>query len=120
MSEAHKRAKNIGARRYSILCSSISIADREAVAELDAKIRDVRRSANDKSNYYGAVFLYLTGAPEKARELIDKAQRNSGQNHMVSFSVDYVTRFSCESIGLATLPERLDRLDYWARHESGS
>uniref|UniRef100_A0A914W2S6 Tetratricopeptide repeat protein 21B n=1 Tax=Plectus sambesii TaxID=2011161 RepID=A0A914W2S6_9BILA len=68
MSESHKRAKNI---------------DREAVSELDARIRDVRRSANDKSNYYGAVFLYLTGAAEKAREMIDKAQKSSSQNHML-------------------------------------
>uniref|UniRef100_S4RS46 Tetratricopeptide repeat domain 21B n=1 Tax=Petromyzon marinus TaxID=7757 RepID=S4RS46_PETMA len=49
-----------------------STVDREAVQELEAKLKEDRKTAGEKSLYFGALFLWLIGRHEKAREYIDR------------------------------------------------
>ncbi|CAG0921103.1 unnamed protein product [Notodromas monacha] len=46
--------------------------DREAVAQLEAKLKDDRRKASDKALYFAGVFLTHAGRHDKAREYIDR------------------------------------------------
>ncbi|XP_048728803.1 tetratricopeptide repeat protein 21B-like isoform X2 [Ostrea edulis] len=46
--------------------------DREAVTELDAKLKEERKQSGEMGLYYGAMFLLLNNKPDKAREYIDR------------------------------------------------
>uniref|UniRef100_A0A7N8X3X2 Tetratricopeptide repeat domain 21B n=1 Tax=Mastacembelus armatus TaxID=205130 RepID=A0A7N8X3X2_9TELE len=46
--------------------------DREVIQELDAKVKEDRKSASPKSLYYAGMFLWLIGRNDKAREYIDR------------------------------------------------
>ncbi|XP_078334495.1 tetratricopeptide repeat protein 21B-like isoform X4 [Crassostrea virginica] len=46
--------------------------DREAVQELDAKLKEERKQSGEMGLYYGGLFLLLNGKPDKAREYIDR------------------------------------------------
>ena len=57
-----------------------TVLDREALAELDSRLKDERKHAGEMALYHGAVVLFHTGKPEKAREYVDrllKANANS-------------------------------------------
>ncbi|XP_071943351.1 tetratricopeptide repeat protein 21B-like [Antedon mediterranea] len=59
---AHKRMKTV---------------DREAVQELDAKLKEERRSAGEKGLLFGATFLWHSGRHDKAREYVDRMLKAS-------------------------------------------
>uniref|UniRef100_A0A668AXT2 Tetratricopeptide repeat domain 21B n=1 Tax=Myripristis murdjan TaxID=586833 RepID=A0A668AXT2_9TELE len=46
--------------------------DREVIQELDAKVKEDRKSASPKSLYYAGMFLWLLGRNDKAREYIER------------------------------------------------
>ncbi|XP_004081785.1 tetratricopeptide repeat protein 21B [Oryzias latipes] len=46
--------------------------DKEVIQELDAKIKEDRKSAPPKSLYYAGTFLWLLGRNDKAREYIER------------------------------------------------
>lgn len=46
--------------------------DREAVQELDAKLKEERKQSGEMGLYYGGLFLLLNDKPDKAREYIDR------------------------------------------------
>ena len=54
---AHKRAK---------------LVDREAVQELEAKLRQDRTGCGELALYFGGMFLWHTGRHDKAREYVDR------------------------------------------------
>eukprot|EP00057_Strongylocentrotus_purpuratus_P033961 XP_793431.3 PREDICTED: tetratricopeptide repeat protein 21B [Strongylocentrotus purpuratus] len=60
---AHKKSKNV---------------DREAVQELDAKMKEDRKKASDKAVYFAALFLWHTGRHDKAREYVDRSIKMAG------------------------------------------
>ncbi|XP_077563092.1 tetratricopeptide repeat protein 21B-like isoform X2 [Haemaphysalis longicornis] len=49
-----------------------SVVDKEAVAQLDAQLKESRKQAGEKVLYYAGQFLFLTGKHDKAREYIDR------------------------------------------------
>lgn len=51
--------------------------DKEVIQELDAKIKEDRKSAPPKSLYYAGTFLWLMGRNDKAREYIDRMIKHS-------------------------------------------
>ncbi|XP_033124188.1 tetratricopeptide repeat protein 21B-like [Anneissia japonica] len=59
---AHKRMKTV---------------DREAVQELDAKLKEERRSAGEKGLLFGGTFLWHSGRHDKAREYVDRMLKAS-------------------------------------------
>ncbi|KAF7660541.1 hypothetical protein LDENG_00280090 [Lucifuga dentata] len=46
--------------------------DREVIQQLDAKVKEDRKSASPKSLYYAGMFLWLLGRKDKAREYVDR------------------------------------------------
>ncbi|XP_029461519.1 tetratricopeptide repeat protein 21B isoform X2 [Rhinatrema bivittatum] len=46
--------------------------DREAIQELDAKMKESRRSAGQKALYFAGLFLWHLGRHDKAREYVDR------------------------------------------------
>ncbi|KAK8788407.1 hypothetical protein V5799_021812 [Amblyomma americanum] len=48
------------------------VVDKEAVAQLDAQLKETRKQAGEKVLYYAGLFLFLTGKHDKAREYIDR------------------------------------------------
>lgn len=47
-------------------------SDREVIQELDAKVKEDRKSAPPKSLYYAGTFLWLLGRNDKAREYTER------------------------------------------------
>ncbi|KAL9694787.1 hypothetical protein quinque_014072 [Culex quinquefasciatus] len=54
-----------------------SVIDKEEIVQLDGKLKDERKRLTATSAYYSALFLFLTGKIDKAREYADKAMRLS-------------------------------------------
>ncbi|XP_076366451.1 LOW QUALITY PROTEIN: tetratricopeptide repeat protein 21B-like [Tachypleus tridentatus] len=48
------------------------VVDREAVSQLDAKLKEKRKQAGEMGLYYGGVFLFFTARYDKAKEYIDR------------------------------------------------
>ncbi|CAG2113462.1 unnamed protein product, partial [Medioppia subpectinata] len=48
------------------------VIDKETVAQLEAKLRENRKQANEMGLYYAGLFLLLSGRLEKAKEYIDR------------------------------------------------
>ncbi|XP_077996608.1 tetratricopeptide repeat protein 21B-like [Glandiceps talaboti] len=61
---AHKRCKTV---------------DKEAIQELDAKLKEERKHAREKALYFAALFLWHTGRHDKAREYVDRMLKMSPQ-----------------------------------------
>ena len=66
---AHKKAK---------------LVDREAVQELETKLRQDRQSCGEMALYFGGMFLWHTGRHDKAREYIDRMIKMASGNKEVS------------------------------------
>lgn len=56
----------------NILIIVFVFTDREVIQELDAKVKEDRKSAPPKSLYYAGMFLWLLGRNDKAREYIER------------------------------------------------
>ncbi|CAH1774388.1 unnamed protein product [Owenia fusiformis] len=54
--------------------------DREAVSELDARLKDERKQAGEKGLYFGALFLFHSGRHDKAREYVDRSLKQNPQS----------------------------------------
>lgn len=65
---AHKKCKTI---------------DREAVQELDRKLKEERKQSGDMGLYYAGLFWYQVGKPEKAKEYTDRALKMNDQNKQI-------------------------------------
>uniref|UniRef100_A0AAX7VL95 Tetratricopeptide repeat protein 21B n=1 Tax=Astatotilapia calliptera TaxID=8154 RepID=A0AAX7VL95_ASTCA len=55
----------------SLMCLFV-FPDREVIQELDAKVKEDRKSAPPKSLYYAGTFLWLLGRNDKAREYTER------------------------------------------------
>nr|XP_033787611.1 tetratricopeptide repeat protein 21A [Geotrypetes seraphini] len=71
------------------LCSILSllfahkkseIVDRDAVLELENKLKEIQKTAGAKALYYGAIFLWLVGRNDKAKEYIDRMLKVSNKS----------------------------------------
>ncbi|XP_055585953.1 tetratricopeptide repeat protein 21B-like [Uranotaenia lowii] len=57
-----------------------SIIDKEELLALDGRLKEERKRLTATSAYYSALFLFLTGKYDKAREYAEKAQRMTPNN----------------------------------------
>ncbi|KAG8443540.1 hypothetical protein GDO86_012083 [Hymenochirus boettgeri] len=73
----------------TVLCSTMAqiyahrrseSVDREAVSELERKLKDSRKTAGPKALYYAGMFLWLMGRTDKAREYIDRMLKLSNRS----------------------------------------
>lgn len=46
--------------------------DQDVIQEFDARVKEDRKSASPKGLYYAAMFLWLLGRNDKAREYVDR------------------------------------------------
>lgn len=63
--------------------------DREVVQELDAKIKEDRKSASPRSLYNAGMFFWLLGRNDKAREYIDRMIKLSNGAREASFGISH-------------------------------
>ena len=68
---AHKKAK---------------LVDREAVQELETKLRQDRQSCGEMALYFGSMFLWHTGRHDKAREYVDRMLKMATGNKEVKIN----------------------------------
>uniref|UniRef100_A0A8B9G865 Tetratricopeptide repeat protein 21B n=1 Tax=Amazona collaria TaxID=241587 RepID=A0A8B9G865_9PSIT len=52
--------------------------DRDAILELDAKLKEQRRTAGQQALYFAGIFLWHLGREDKAREYVDRMIKVSG------------------------------------------
>lgn len=69
-----------------ILISASVFTDREVIQELDAKVKEDRKSASPKSLYYAGMFLWLLGRNDKAREYTERMIKLSSGSREVRLS----------------------------------
>ncbi|KAM4687801.1 tetratricopeptide repeat protein 21A [Discoglossus pictus] len=71
------------------LCSTMALiyahkrsetVDREAVSELESKVKESRKTAGAKALYYAGMFLWLVGRNDKGREYVDKMLKISNRS----------------------------------------
>uniref|UniRef100_A0A8C7G3G7 Tetratricopeptide repeat protein 21B n=1 Tax=Oncorhynchus kisutch TaxID=8019 RepID=A0A8C7G3G7_ONCKI len=55
-----------------VKCVYLLSADHQAVAALETHVRNIRKTAGEKPLFYGALFLWLLGHVDKAKDYIDK------------------------------------------------
>ncbi|XP_064419793.1 tetratricopeptide repeat protein 21B [Latimeria chalumnae] len=82
--EAIRELEAIKDKREVSLCTLIALIyahkkssnpDRDAVQELDAKLKEDRKSAGQKALYFAGLFLWHLGRHDKAREYIDRMMK---------------------------------------------
>lgn len=62
------------------------LTDREVIQELDAKVKEDRKTAPPNSLYYAGMFLWLLGRNDKAREYTERMIKLSNGSREVSSS----------------------------------
>ncbi|XP_015214562.1 tetratricopeptide repeat protein 21B isoform X1 [Lepisosteus oculatus] len=79
--EAIRELESIKDRREVSLCTLMALTyahkksplpDRDAIQELDAKLKEDRKSAGQKGLYFAGLFLWHLGRNDKAREYIER------------------------------------------------
>ena len=58
--------------------------DRDVIQELDAKVKEDRKSASPKGLYYAGMFLWVLGRNDKAREYMERMIKTSNGSREVS------------------------------------
>lgn len=53
-------------------CCYWLISDRDAILELDAKMKEHRKTAGQQALYFAGLFLWHLGRQDKAREYVDR------------------------------------------------
>lgn len=88
-SEAIRELEAIKDKPDVLLCSTMALinahkkaklVDREAVQELETKLRQDRQSCGEMALYFAGMFLWHTGRHDKAREYIDRMIKMSNSN----------------------------------------
>lgn len=67
--------------------------DREAIVELDGRIKEIRKKADEKSLYYAGYFWYCVNRPDKAKEYIDRGLKQNDSFCEVKFFFFYLFVF---------------------------
>lgn len=124
---------------FSLMCVFV-FPDREVIQELDAKVKEDRKSAPPKSLYYAGTFLWLLGRNDKAREYTERMIKLSNGSKEVrstylfiqllfqfeksallfhfykTFKPDkclHVCQMWTDTYSLGINPQSLDRCDIW-------
>ena len=67
---AHKRSKS---------------SDKQTVQQLEAKLKSERTQCGETALFFGGMFLFHSGRPDKAREYVDRMLKMSPNSNEVSF-----------------------------------
>ncbi|XP_038077972.1 tetratricopeptide repeat protein 21B-like isoform X2 [Patiria miniata] len=86
IAEGMRELESIKDKPDLILCTTMALmyshkrcktVDREAVQDLDAKLKEERKRTGEKGLYFAATFLWHTGRHDKAREYVDRMLKMS-------------------------------------------
>lgn len=72
---------NVGEREYLTFVFS----DRDAILELDTKLKEQRKTAGQQALYFAGLFLWHLGREDKAREYVDRVIKVSNGDKEVAF-----------------------------------
>ncbi|XP_033624164.1 tetratricopeptide repeat protein 21B-like isoform X1 [Asterias rubens] len=81
LAEGMRELEGIKDKPDLVLCTTMALmyshkrcktVDREAVQELDTRLKEERKHAGEKGLYFAAMFLWHTGRHDKAREYVDR------------------------------------------------
>lgn len=67
-----------------------TFSDRDAILDLDAKMKEQRKTAGQQALYFAGLFLWHLGREDKAREYVDRMIKVSGGGKEVNFFFSYV------------------------------
>lgn len=62
-----------------------TFSDRDAILDLDAKMKEQRKTAGQQALYFAGLFLWHLGREDKAREYVDRMIKVSGGGKEVNF-----------------------------------
>ena len=94
-SEAIRELEVIKEKPDVLLCATMALihahkkaklVDREAVQELETKLRQDRQSCGEMALYFGSMFLWHTGRHDKAREYVDRMLKMATGNKEVKIN----------------------------------
>lgn len=92
-SEAMRELELIKDKPEVVLCTNMALiyahkkaklVDREAVQDLESKLRQDRQSCGEMALYFGSMFLWHSGKVDKSREYVDRMIKMSPNNKAVS------------------------------------
>lgn len=63
-----------------------TFSDRDAILELDTKMKEQRKTAGQQALYFAGLFLWHLGREDKAREYVDRMIKVSNGDKEVTFS----------------------------------
>lgn len=81
-----KSSFNDGPSNYMIITSPLFL-DREVIMDLDAKLKEYRKTAGQEALYFAGLFLWHIGRYEKAREYIDRMIKISNGSKEVTHAL---------------------------------
>lgn len=71
-------------------------SDRDAILELDTKLKEQRKTAGQQALYFAGLFLWHLGREDKAREYVDRVIKvSSGDKEVAFFFLRKVVRGLC-------------------------
>ncbi|XP_041896700.1 tetratricopeptide repeat protein 21B isoform X3 [Corvus kubaryi] len=85
--ESIRQLESIKNRQEVSLCTMMALIyahkkspnpDRDAIVELDARLKEQRKTAGQQALYYAGLFLWHLGREDKAREYVDRMIKVSG------------------------------------------
>eukprot|EP00111_Clytia_hemisphaerica_P000239 TCONS_00000598-protein len=86
LSEAIQEFERIKDQRDVVLCSLMALivahkrsksSDKQTVQQLEAKLKSERTQCGETALYFGGMFLFHSGRPDKAREYVDRMLKMS-------------------------------------------
>ncbi|XP_045566828.1 tetratricopeptide repeat protein 21B isoform X2 [Salmo salar] len=97
--EAMRELEQVKDKPTVAICSSMALIcahkrsdmiDHEAVSALETHVRNIRKTAGEKALFYGALFLWLMGRVDKAKDYIDKILKISKSSKEASILKGWV------------------------------
>ena len=93
LSEAIQEFERIKDQRDVVLCSLMALivahkrsksSDKQTVQQLEAKLKSERTQCGETALFFGGMFLFHSGRPDKAREYIDRMLKMSPDSSEVN------------------------------------
>uniref|UniRef100_A0A674BXT0 Tetratricopeptide repeat domain 21B n=1 Tax=Salmo trutta TaxID=8032 RepID=A0A674BXT0_SALTR len=97
--EAMRELERVKDKPTVAICSSMALIcahkrsdmiDHEAVSALETHVRNIRKTEGEKALFYGALFLWLMGRVDKAKDYIDKILKISKSSKQASILKGWV------------------------------
>ena len=95
LSEAIREFERIKDQRDVVLCSLMALivahkrlktSDKQTVQQLEAKLKAERTQSGETALFFGGMFLFHSGRPDKAREYVDRMLKISQNSTEVYYT----------------------------------